>query len=104
LTANADLLRRLVKESDDEKIHEANRALQNNLELEVLDWLPTKLLHDPRTVQMLMELSAMLETALAEWREEVPERMEGPQMDPAEVREEAENLDLPTKIRQRILP
>lgn len=102
LDLHADLLARLVDEADNRELGEAGAHLENNLETEVLDWLPDQLFKDPKTVPLLHSLQLVEGSPLHEWKTEVDETLQGPEMPEAEARREAESLTLPVRLNQML--
>ena len=101
LAANLQMLQRLQAEAGEEEIQEANQVLRQ-LETEVLDWMPDKLLNDPRTLELLTSLPLEYGSHLYEWKAGVEEALKQPRMLETEAREEAETLTLVGRISQMI--
>lgn len=102
LAANIQLLHRLCGEAGDEEIQEANRLLADNLEPEVLDWLPQELLNNPKTAELLTGLQLVEGSPLHEWKMAVDEALSDPRMPETEAMEEAQYLTLVGRISQMI--
>ena len=96
LDLQVDFLRELIKESDPGDVEAANRMLQDSLPSEFLDFLPTKLLADPRTAQSLIFNPAPTGSTLADWKEGAEEAVQKPPMSSELVLECLQDLDLPT--------
>jgi hypothetical protein len=94
------MLLRLRAQAGEEEIQVANNCLRNRVEPEVLDWLPTELLNNRQTPELLHSLQLVEGSALHEWKVGVDEALEAPQMPEAEAREEAQALTLPSRIGQ----
>ena len=101
LAANLQMLQRLLEEAGEEEIQEANQVLRQ-LETEVLDWMPDKLLNDPRTLELLTDLTPVDGSPLKEWKAGVEAALKEPRMLETEARQEAETLTLAGKIGQMI--
>ncbi len=99
LAANARMLNRLVEEAGEEEIQEANRRLEN-LEAEVLDWLPPELLNNPQTPRILADLQLVEGSPLHEWKMGVDDALESPRMLETEARQIAQEMTLPSRISQ----
>ena len=94
LLCQANLLRRLVAEASEGEIEDANRRLRFNLPTEFLDFLPGKLVNDPRCPDQMMFNPAVLGSPLHEWKVGWNDLANGPVMPLEEAREMAEELSL----------
>jgi hypothetical protein len=101
LAANVQMLHRLVDEAGEEEIDEANCRLEN-LEPEVLDWLPRELLRNHQTPELLTSLQLVEGSPLHEWKKDVDEALSDPRMPETEAMEEAQYLTLAGRISQMI--
>lgn len=102
LAANIQLLQRLRDQASEEEIQEANRLLVDNLEPEVLDWLPQELLNNPKTAELLTSLQLVEGSPLHEWKMDVDTALSDPRMPETEAMEEAHYLTLVSRISQMI--
>lgn len=94
LRRQAELLARLVEEANEGEIENGNRMLEDNLQTEELDYLPSGLLRDPRTCQYLMFNPAVEGAKLHEWKHGADEALQIPEMPPEESLELAKELCL----------
>ena len=94
LSLQAQLLGRLWDRANEGEREAGNLRLQNNLEPEALDALPSRLLQDRRTCRALMENPALEGSPLHEWKRDFEEVAKLPPMSPQEAKQEAESLSL----------
>ena len=94
LVSQVRLLQRLVAEANPEELEDANRRLELNLQSEELLNLPSDLLKNRRTANILLVQPAALNYKLADWKEGLAEAVNLPPMPEQAAREETENLSL----------
>lgn len=88
------LLKRLIADSNDREIAEANRRLQEELPQEMLVWLPSGDLENEETPKALL-LNPMSEgTPAHEWKVGIESALQAPLAPPNQARSEAEGLTL----------
>ena len=102
LDLHAALLARLVDEAEDRELEEAGTHLENNLEPEVLDWLPDQRFKDPKTAPLLHSLPLVEGSPLHEWKTEVDAALREPAMPEEEAQREVESLTLPGRLNQML--
>ncbi len=93
LLRQTQVLRRLLEEASPGEIKEANRKLQDEFPPEMLEFLPTDLLPNPRTVNYLLFNPMSEGTKIHQWKWGVLDLLDSPPMPEAEALEEARTLD-----------
>jgi hypothetical protein len=94
LSRQRELLDRLVEQSNQAELDNANRMLSQDLSARELDFLPSGLFHDPKMSRLLLEKPCDLNGPLHQWKEGFNQVRQLPQMSRQEAKEEAEGLSL----------
>jgi len=95
LLDQAELLRMLVAEANEEEIEDANRRIQYGLPEYGADYLPNGLLNNPQTpLALIWTYPAEPGATLADWRDGIMDALEAPDASPEELKEEVSGLSL----------
>jgi hypothetical protein len=103
LNAKVDMLARIVAESNDGEIDNANNILKDGLVFEFGSFLPVGLLHNPETPHRLFFNPKEEGSHFHEWVCGIEEALASPPMREDDARQEAENLSLESFLTRIVL-